>query len=297
MTFPAPITFDEALAIARQKNLLPTTLGSFELSKLKEALRRRAIISARLDRASVLQVLKENLELLSGGTRDQFDRLRSIPEAKAQLKEALQREGIWSTPVERGGGTIRDLTSDSRRQLIVETNLLDTLGGGRHIAAQNPVSLDVNPAWELVRVVQPKGGPQARRNWRARWMQALRATGKSDGATTGVGRMVALKNHPIWQKLGDGAGGYDDTLGNPWPPFAFNSGMNVIAVPRADAVSLGLLAQDDQLTPDTDSDTMLNALDIEASTARFDSDLQAALARDPRLQLTPDGILKLQEAA
>ena len=53
--------------------------------------------------------------------------------------------------------------------------------------------------------------------------------------------MVALKSSGIWEALGDGAGGYDDTLGNPYPPFAFNSGMWTQDVSRADCESLGLL--------------------------------------------------------
>ena len=53
--------------------------------------------------------------------------------------------------------------------------------------------------------------------------------------------MVALKTSPIWQALGDGAGGYRDTLGNPYPPFAYGSGLAWADVSRDEAIELGLI--------------------------------------------------------
>ena len=53
--------------------------------------------------------------------------------------------------------------------------------------------------------------------------------------------LVALKNSPIWQALGDGVGGYNDTLGNPYPPFAFDSGMAWVGVDRSECIKLGLV--------------------------------------------------------
>ena len=55
-----------------------------------------------------------------------------------------------------------------------------------------------------------------------------------------MGDFVALKSSPIWQALGDGVGGFKDTLGNPYPPFAFGSGMGWTDVSADDAASLGL---------------------------------------------------------
>lgn len=57
--------------------------------------------------------------------------------------------------------------------------------------------------------------------------------------------MIALKDSPIWAALGDGAGDYTDTLDNPFPPFAFNSGMDWRDVPRAECEELGLIAGDE----------------------------------------------------
>ncbi|MGN0886658.1 MAG: hypothetical protein ACI4RT_06635 [Candidatus Spyradenecus sp.] len=54
-------------------------------------------------------------------------------------------------------------------------------------------------------------------------------------------RMVALKSSPIWEALGNGAGGFRDTLGNPYPPFAYGSSYEWSELSRAEAQALGLL--------------------------------------------------------
>jgi hypothetical protein len=58
--------------------------------------------------------------------------------------------------------------------------------------------------------------------------------------------MVALKNHPIWERLGDPAL-FDDGLGNPYEPFAFGSGMGTVDVSRDDAMGLGIIDRDTQV--------------------------------------------------
>lgn len=280
MIIDSAIPFDEAIAIARQKGVLPSNLSSAQLAQLSAQLKRRAVFSARMDKAQVLDVLAKNLEQLVGNQKieEENGRYRSVAEAKAQLKEALYRAGV--PLAEAGTPTIKDFYSDTRRDLMVRTTLLDTLGFGRHVAGQDPIALDLNPAMELVRVVVPKGGEAAERDWIERWGAAMEDIGSDaeEGCTDpdeAEGRMVALVNHPIWQALGDGAGGYEDTLGNPWAPFAFNSGMNTIAVSRADAVELGIIDEDQQLEPDDDFDMNEN---LEASVAKFSSALTSELA-------------------
>lgn len=286
MKFTEPMPFEEAVAFAKSKKLLPTSLSSRDLSVLKGELKRRAVFSARLDRADILDVLKKNLEKVSEGGLDELGRIRSIPEAKAQLKEAMQEAGILPAPA--GTREIQDFYSDARRQLMVETNVLDTLNFGRLKAAQDPVALDMNPAWELVRMVEPRGFP---RDWETRW-KAARSETTEEGTTDPdeSGRMVALKNHPIWQALGNGAGGYEDTLGNAWPPFAFNSGMNVIDVSRDDAVELGLLEEDTTVPPDESIEMNGN---LEASVERFDAELRSALEEDDSLEVR-GGVLRIK---
>lgn len=82
------------------------------------------------------------------------------------------------------------------------------------------------------------GSPRMpRTDWPARW----RAAGEECG-WEGASRedFVALKGSPIWQALGDGAGGFRDTLGNPFPPFAYSSTMAWEPVDRGECAALGL---------------------------------------------------------
>jgi hypothetical protein len=293
MEFGDPIPFFEALNFARRKEVLPTDLSSADLRQLSGDLRRRSIFAARVSQADHLQSLGSLVEKLAGGLSEPVagraegaepsSRMLSIPEAKAQLAEYLDGIGYEPNADEEGG--IKDLRSDSRLQLQVETNLLDTLGFGRWKATQDPVALDVNPAWELVRTINSR----VPRDWEERW-DAARSDSSEEGSTpASSGRMVALKNHPIWQALGDGAGGYEDTLGNPWPPFAFNSGMNVVDVPRDEAIELGLLGEDTIVPPD---DRALNdGVEVDAA-GRYDDLLMRELAQNPDLQLR-EGVLSI----
>ena len=109
------------------------------------------------------------------------------------------------------------------------------------INAQNESTVYAVPAWELLRYGQRK----VPRDWAARWKAAGDSVGWI-GAVRDFGRMVARKDSPIWQALGDGAGGYKDTLGNPFPPFAFSSGMAWAGVERDECEKLGIVAPGEQ---------------------------------------------------
>ena len=102
------------------------------------------------------------------------------------------------------------------------------------VAAQTPDTLDIHPAWRLERYSSRR---IQRQDWAARWKAAGDACGWAGASRT---EMVALKESPIWQALGDGAGGFRDTLGNPYPPFAIGSGMDWTPVEKEETASLGL---------------------------------------------------------
>ena len=295
MIFGDPQSFEDALDYLGEKNVLPTTLSSAEIrERLSGAVKRRAAFSARMTQADVLQKMQDLAGKIAGGLTQggavageggESDPMVTIAEAKAQLAEALR--GLGYQADEEDEGTIKDFLSEQRLQLIVETNVLDAQGYGRWQSAQDETELDVNPAWELVRFVDA----EKPRDWEARWASAIEATTTEGATLPGSGRMVALKNHPVWQALGDGAGGYEDTLGNPWPPFAFNSGMNVVDVPREEAIELGLLGESTRV-PAVTEDADLNE-GLQADAARFEPALRDALAADPALTMR-DGVLTVK---
>lgn len=127
--------------------------------------------------------------------------------------------------------------AEPRIDFIMKTQrrMAQSLG---QLSAQTPGVLKAFPAWRLTR----RGTRQEPRDdWDRRWTAAGSATGWQ-GACKDV--YVALKNSPIWSALGEGAGGYRDAIGNPFPPFAFGSGMGWIAVTRGECVALGLIEEE-----------------------------------------------------
>ena len=205
----------------------PTALPSAAISEAwSQKIRNEAVFGARITQRAYLDAIKKNLVDIIGGT--------ITPQAaERRLKETLRNLGY--SP-ERGfgdgkvppasAGDIRDLSSSRRIQLIIDTNVKRARSMGQVAASQNPLTLMTTPAWRLTRTGARK---KPRGNWQKRWAEAGAACGW-DGAAKNV--MVALKTSPIWKKLGEGSGGFQDTLGSEYPPFAFGSGMAWVGVGR-----------------------------------------------------------------
>lgn len=190
-----PSAYTRALSKLASAKKLQTNLSSEDLSKIRAGIRQRAIFSARVQNAEVLDRIKKVVTETTNGTitREQ---------AMGRLKAFLKRKGYVPEPGDKG--TIKDLTSDQRLKLIVETNQKMAEGHGRWANAQ--VALSINPYWELYRKetrVEP-------RNWALRWLEA--------GGRFEQGRMIAPVNDPIWTAI--------SAFGLPYPPFDFNSGMS-----------------------------------------------------------------------
>jgi hypothetical protein len=189
----------------------------------------------------------------------------------------IKRRGVETVPAGVGGEGVGDLTSDKRLDLILKTNVDSARGFAQFLKAQ--AYLDKVPAMEVVRY-QDRPEP---RDWEARWMQAAQGSGdgRAGACLQQYGRMVAAKNSPIWQFLGSS---WDDSLGNPYPPFAFNSGMDWLEVERDDAVALGVV----------DADQEIAAQELPDLNAELQSGYEF---RDAKLReaLTADGMLKFVE--
>jgi len=253
MFFSAPVSFDAALDAARARSLLPTTGTSAQLRLLESAIKRRALFSATVDLAEPLQKLDDGIAAILRGETDQAT-------ARLAMKQLWQSLGYEPDPAHEGG--LRDLASADRINLQLETNVDSARGYGYYAASMDATVLDEWPAQELFRATNPRG---AQRDWPARWAQA--------GGEFYGGRMIALKTDPIWDSLGD-PDLFPDGLGNPYPPFAFNSGMDVRGVSRDEAVALGLIDPDTQLTPKPVED--FNA-ELKATPGALSAALRAAI--------------------
>lgn len=207
------------------KALLPTSLGSEEIrTTIAADILRQSVWSARMESARYLaQVQKVCAQVAGGGM--------NLAEARMVLTRTLRNMG-HDTANARG---IADPASRRRLDLIINTRT-EMAANAARVNSQTEATCYAFPAWELVRY-EDRRMP---RDWAARW----KAAGDSVG-WVGVARdateMVALKDSPIWAAIGNGAGGYRDTLGNPYPPFAFSSGMDWRGVRRARCIELGLI--------------------------------------------------------
>lgn len=230
--------------IQRVRDLLPTTLGSEEIREtIASQILRRSIFSARMASASYLADLRDVLTQISSGA---IDRATAVMD----LTASLGRLGI--SPADGGG--LANPASRARLDLIVRTNR-QTAASVAQIQSQTPDTLDDYPGWELRRF---SGRRAPREDWHRRWQAAGDSVGW-EGAARHTGNFpewsfVALKSSPIWQALGDGAGGFRDTLGNPYPPFAYASGLAWDDVERERCEALGLMAPGEEARPPASAD-------------------------------------------
>jgi hypothetical protein len=216
---PAP-TFKEALQKFFGKQAITTSLTSAELSTLPSALRDRALFSARVTQAQIVQRLGDQIgELLEAKTDPATARLA--------MKNFLK--SIDYQPEEKDRGTIKDLSSDARINLQLKQNVESAQGYGNWVQGQADGALDAFPAQELYRL-EAREEP---RDWPTIWNGARGELGASSTAADARIAMIALKADPIWTAISE--------FGVPWPPFAFNSGMWVRDIDRDQAEELGLL--------------------------------------------------------
>lgn len=253
MTFAEPIPFQEALDDLAARQLLPTALSSAEIREQWESdLRQRSLFSARTTKADILASYREQLtELLDGQT--------NVATARAKLQDLFDGLGY---DAERGGfegeevepaerGSLRDLSSDQRINLVLQTNLRQVANAAFHQRATQDDELYWFPAYELVRIYprqvprgerRVKGGivPDPGQDWPSRWEKI--------GGEFYDGRMIALKTSELWHELGSSAN-FNDGLDASFPPFAFNSGFGWREVPRRECVALGVAGASDPQAP------------------------------------------------
>jgi len=250
--------FTEAIASLARRGVLPTSLDSAALRELGAQFHRQNFTSAQTLLTDLLDKYKTDIERIINPVEiTRADRITADnPEgkvnvgldpayARTQVKDLLKQ--LDYAPEEGKAGTLQDLSSDARINLVLKTNVELSQGAGHFIQSNDPSVVEAFPAQELVRF-EPRVVP---RDWEMRWSLCASVVGDVAAARCleESGRMVALKSSDIWQALGDGEDGSMDTLGNPYPPFAFNSGMWTQDVAYDDAVELGLLKDGEDAKP------------------------------------------------
>lgn len=245
MILAAPAPFAEALEARAVKQLLPTDFRTSLLATIPAELRERAMFSAGVTNAEFLQRASDGIDSLVSGTTDRATQ-------RAELKKLLG--SLNYRPALGEEDSLTDLGSDRRLNLILDQNLAQAQGYGRWKQGQDVSVLDQWPAQELVRVIDA----EQPRDWATRWANA--------GGSFYAGRMIALKNDPIWTKI--------SRFGTPYPPFDFGSGMDVQDIDRDEAITLGLIDRDTQIAPQSrDFNT-----DLQATPEVRDAALKDALS-------------------
>lgn len=240
LTEPKP--FEQAVASIRGRRRLPTLLGSRDLSRLGPAIRNRALVLARVTEAEVLdKVDRSILRLVSGVSTGPGDYTNPAV-IRTELKQLLAE--IDYQPDPERVGTISDLRTDARLNLIIDTESKLAQGRGQYAQASDPDSIAVFPAAELVRVESrrtPRGFVRRKGAlvevepdyWKKRW--------EANGGQLYDGRMIARLDDPVWEAI--------NRFGLPHPPFDFNSGMGTRLIKRSEALRLGVIDRGDVVTP------------------------------------------------
>lgn len=222
----------DAAEIMRLKELLPTSLGSEEVrERIARDILRRSVFSARMEWARYLAEIRDvAAEMLAG----KIER----GEGERRLLRVLAALGHPS----EGAEALSDPASERRIKLVLDTQC-QMAKSVAQLSQQTETVVERYPGWELCRVGERR---LPRKDWLSRWNSAGESVGWEGavdhpiyGDVDAYG-FLALKSSPIWEALGAGAGGFRDTLGNPFPPFCYGSGMDWLDADRETCERCGL---------------------------------------------------------
>lgn len=226
---------------------LPANLTRAQQQALENALRKYAGQVSQKKLQEILAKIKESLVDLNNPRQVDRGTGQTVTEG---LNPATARNAIMDILQKNGVEALSDQVNFTVR---IASEVMQ--GAANFVRSNDPDVVEAYPAWEFDRVYDrevPRGFKRGAKGalirvpdeaWPARWEAACKEAEDDDALEVfnKTGRMVALKDSEVWQALGDGAGGYEDTLGNPYAPFAFNSGYDTDEVSYAECVKLGLL--------------------------------------------------------
>ena len=237
--------FAEALSLINGKTPITSELGSAGWAMLPRALRQRAFWSATVNDAHFIGDLHDALKDFLAGARETIvkDDGTTVTKLKvggrADFVNQMRASGLARgfAPADEDKGTIKDLTSEKRLNLIFDVNSQAAYGYGDWLQGMSPAVLNAYPAWEFIREEDRKV-PR---------MIHVEHTG-TIRLKTDVNFWVAMNNPRI--------GGFSV----PWGPWGFRSGMATRDVSRRDAESRGLIKKGEYLKPiDRDFNQSLEA--------------------------------------
>lgn len=185
--------------------------------EIDASVRDATFFSAKVSDAKLLEQMRDYIGRAAAGERG-FHRGDFVKKMRTAMGVPAGEKLDPNAPV-------TDLRSSRRLELIYDFQRERLDAELRAKQAQDPDFAYEYPAQELIRVEER----EVPRDWEARWRAA--------GGKFYEGRMIALRDDPIWAKI--------SRFGSPLPPFDFNSGMGLEDIDRDEAISLGLIRDDD----------------------------------------------------
>jgi hypothetical protein len=192
-------------------------MDSAMLRTLPRAVRERAVFSAGVQNTDFLTRTAEAIDRIVLGDSNRA-------KERAMLRELADSLGEDA------------LAKDARLNLILDMQSAFSGNYGNWMEGQHPSVLDMWPCSELYRAEERKEP----RDWPARW-EAAGGEFYPGEADYPEGRMIALKNDPIWEEI--------SAFGLPYAPFDYNSGMDLRDVDYDEAVELGVIEEGYLPTP------------------------------------------------
>ena len=198
-----------------QKALVGSNLDSSQWNQIQAGFRNRAFFSSRVAQVNILAAMRDKVREYSEGEAD-------ISKIRMKIREDLQT--LKYDP--KGATGIHDLFSQARLDVIIKTNVAQARGYMQFAEGMSPGAFAAFPAQEFTRIRHSR---KPRQDWPQRWAKA--------GGKTYGGKMIALKDDPVWERL--------SVFGNPFPPFDWGSGMGVLDVDRKTTIRLGLISDEE----------------------------------------------------
>lgn len=200
-----------------QKALVGSNLDSSLWNQIQAGFRNRAFFLSRVAEVNILAAMRERVAKYAEGETD-------LSKIRMMIRDDLRRANYAPEPGQ--ANTIHDLFSQARLDVIIKTNVAQARGYMQYAEGMSPGAFAAFPAQEFTRI---RHSNTPRKDWPQRWAKA--------GGKTYGGRMIALKDDPVWERL--------SVFGNPFPPFDWGSGMGVLDVDRKTAIQLGLVSDDE----------------------------------------------------
>lgn len=223
MQFVKPITFAEAQDALGSRHPVTSTLNSAQWRDVPVALRQRAQFSSEVENVRFLQRAQDFFGDFLSGAREPNGALKAGGRAQfvKELSKFAEAEGMG--PLDpRDRGTIKDITSQRRLELIFDTQVQQAQDYGYWKQGQDPDILEAFPAQRFIRVrdvTKPRKYHEA-----------------------ALGEVRLKSDLDFWLSL-------NPDFDVPWGPWGFGSGCDVEDVDREEAEALGLISEDATAQP------------------------------------------------